>query len=68
MGYRFTHALWSGMVEAASVVYLSIRDRAALLARLVTNRDPIDVQVDDRLAAYAEPASLPEPLLRSKVG
>lgn len=68
MGFRVSRVFWAGIAAATVLVFREVRERAVLLARLATDRDPIDLVTEDQLAAYAEPVSLPEPLLRSKAG
>jgi hypothetical protein len=54
--------------DAAALVYRETTTRARLLANALRRRDPEAELLGDDLAAHAEAVTLPEPLLRSKVG
>jgi hypothetical protein len=56
------------VADAGSIVYRDIFGRTRLLASVLRGEERPEPPVEESLAAYAEPSSLPEPLLRSKVG
>ena len=61
-----TRAIMSWARDAATLVYRETAGRARLLAD-AARRSRHDLPFEDELAVNAEPTSLPESLLRSKV-
>ena len=55
-------------IDGAAVVYRDISVRTRLLGRVFRRRHQLDIDFDEVLAANAEPVTLPEPMVRTKVG